>query len=43
MSIKKKYIKKEEIRKLIRCGKFQNGYKMHTFPDCGGEEKMFNL
>jgi hypothetical protein len=25
----------EEVKKLIRCGKFQNGFKRHICPECG--------
>lgn len=25
----------EEVKKLISCGKFQNGFKRHTCPECG--------
>ncbi len=27
--------KKNQVRKLIRCGKFQNGFQRHTCPNCG--------
>lgn len=27
--------KKEQVEKLIRCGKFQNGFQRHTCHDCG--------
>jgi hypothetical protein len=27
--------KSDEVIKLIKCGKFKNGFQRHTCPDCG--------